>query len=315
MNKIEANTKEPTSELTFQYIIYKYKLDRTPNDESMLNYVKISNIFIKDTGIQNLHLIDKQALNKWKEHLLVRVSHTSCNTYFRHIKALVKFAFDEGYLQSNPFIKFRNVSVYKTKYKCISSTDVNKLITFLNTSENTLHPTWFWILTIKIFYYTGIRLRQFIGLTWADIDLEKGIISLKAEYSKTKREWDIPIHPKLIDELKKLQFEHQIIYGCNTDSIKNRQVFNVTVFNLNYSGNNMTREQVSGFFRNLSKKSGIQVSTKRFRHRLATDLANNNENMKVVQKLLGHANISTTAGYIHVNINDLQRVLKSTTTI
>jgi site-specific recombinase XerD len=279
----------------------------------MLNYIKISDIFVKDTGIKNLHLINKEILNKWKECLLTRVSHTSCNTYFRHIKALVKFAYDEGYIQSNPFIKFRNVAVYKTKFKCISSSDVNKLIIFLNASDNTLPPTRFWILTIKMFYYTGIRLRQFIGLTWADINLEKGIISLKAEYSKTKREWDVPIHPNLIDELK--EFKNQTICACKKDDIEKHQAFNVTLFNQNYSGKNMSREQVSGFFRNLSKKSGIQVSTKRFRHRLATDLANNNENMKVVQKLLGHANISTTAGYIHVNINDLQRVLKSTTTI
>ena len=185
----------------------------------------------------------------------------------------------------------------------------------LSASETPFPPAWFWILTIKTFYYTGIRLRQFVGLTWADINIEKEVITLKAEHSKTKREWDIPIHPLLAEELKVLKLKNQTIYGFTDTDIKNKQVFNVTVFNLNYSGNNMTREQVSGFFRNLSVKSGIQVSTKRFRHQLATDLANNNENLKSVQKLLGHANIATTVGYIHINIDDLKRTLNSTTII
>ena len=314
MDTIEAIDKN-TNNLTFDYIISQYKLDRTPNDESMLNYEKISKIFIKDTGIQNLHLINKNKLNVWKECLMARISPTSCNTYFRHIKALVKFAFDEGYLESNPFIKFRNVSVYKTKYKCIESADVKKLIKFLSATDTPFPPAWFWILTIKTFYYSGIRLRQFVGLTWGDINIEKEIITLKAEYSKTKREWDIPIHPLLVEELKILKSKNQTIYRFTDNDLKNKQVFNVTLFNHNYSGNNLTREQVSGFFRNLSDKSGIQVSTKRFRHQLATDLANNNENLKSVQKLLGHANIATTVGYIHINIDDLKRTLNSTTTI
>ena len=313
MDTIEK-ISDNTNNLTFDYIITQYQLDRTPNKESMLNYEKISKIFIKDTEIQNIHLINKDVLNAWKDCLLARISPTSCNTYFRHIKALVKFAFDEGYIDNNPFIKFRNVSVYKTKYKCIETADVRRLVEFLNASDTPFPPAWFWILTINTFYYSGIRLRQFVGLSWEDINFERETITLKAEHSKTKREWDIPIHPLLFEELKNLRSKNQAIYGYEVNDLNNRQVFNVTLFNLKYSGANMTREQVSGFFRNLSEKSGIRVSTKRFRHQLATNLANNNENIKSVQKLLGHANIATTVGYIHINMNDLKRTLKTITT-
>ncbi len=314
MSTIEK-INDNTNILTFDSIITLYQLDRTPNKESMLNYEKISKIFIKDTGINNLHKINKDVLNKWKACLISRVSPTSCNTYFRHIKALVRFAYDEGFLEENPFVKFRNVAVYKTKYKCIEPSDVRRLIEFLNSSEKPFPPYWFWILTIKMFYYSGIRLKQFIGLTWGDINFKTEVISLKAQHSKTKREWDIPIHSSLLFDLKALRSKFETIYGSEENILNNKQVFNVTLFNLNYSGSEMTREQVSGFFRNLSQKSGIQVSTKRFRHQLATELANNNENLKSVQKLLGHANIATTVGYVHTNIKDLKRTLDTTTTI
>lgn len=299
--------------VTFESVITLYQLDRTPNDESILNYEKISRIFIRDTGIRDIESISKDNLNDWKQCLINRVSNTSCNTYFRHIKALVKFAYDEGFIDTNPFLKFRFVPVYKTKYKCITSRDVKALILFINSQNCNLNPEWFWILVIKTFYYSGIRLRQLVGLRWNDIDFEKEIISLRAEYSKTKREWDIPIHPDLIEGLRLLKSKSRISTGSVNKNLRNTQVFNVTTFNKRYSGSEMSREQVSGFFQSLSEKSAIRVSSKRFRHQLATDLVNNNENIKTVQKLLGHANVSTTAGYIHTDINELKRTISSTT--
>ncbi len=143
--------------------------------------------------------------------------------------------------------------------------------------------------------------------------MEKEIISLRAEYNKTKREWDIPIHPDLIEGLRLLKSKSRISTGSVNKNLRNAQVFNVTTFNKRYSGSEMSREQVSGFFQSLSEKSAIRVSSKRFRHQLATDLVNNNENIKTVQKLLGHANVSTTAGYIHTDINELKRTISSTT--
>ena len=59
-----------------------------------------------------------------------------------------------------------------------------------------------------------------------------------------------------------------------------QQVFNITYFNQKFAGKYLTINQISGFFRNLSKKIGAKCSPHRFRHRIATELTNNQTNIK-----------------------------------
>ena len=94
-----------------------------------------------------------------------------------------------------------------------------------------------------------------------------------------------------------------------SSEIATLQVFNVTVFNSKYHGNEFKRSQISGFFRNLSRKMNIKCSTHRFRHRIATDLVNSHPNIKEVQHLLGHSDIKTTLTYVEKNMDNLRNSL------
>ncbi len=161
-------------------------------------------------------------------------------------------------------------------------------------------------------YYTGIRRRQLVGLNWEDIDLDKSIIKLRSENSKTGKEWDLPIHEKLLPHLDYLR-KKSIGYG--NKSLKGKQVFNITSFNEKYKGNKMTEDQLSGFFRNLSDKSKIPISSHRFRHRLATDLSNNSTNVKNVQVILGHKDVRTTLEYVSSNFEQMKESISAITPI
>ena len=125
----------------------------------------------------------------------------------------------------------------------------------------------------------------------------------------------IPLHEDIIDELSFLKMRNEAIYGNSDISLKSRQVFNVTIFNPRYIGNNMTEDQLSGFFRNLSDNTQIKCSAHRFRHRLATDLVNQKGNIKDVQHLLGHSNVKTTLGYVSTDLYQIRSTLKTTTPI
>jgi site-specific recombinase XerD len=122
---------------------------------------------------------------------------------------------------------------------------------------------------------------------------------LSVKGSKTKREWNIPIVPQLEKEIISYK-EHaqQIRVIENTD-----QMFNITKYNNRYAGNTMSEEQVSGFFKRLSKHMSTPVTPHRFRHTLATKMASGyNPDIKSIQYLFGHTNISTTLGYIEPDI-------------
>jgi site-specific recombinase XerD len=77
----------------------------------------------------------------------------------------------------------------------------------------------------------------------------------------------------------------------------------------------MTSEQLSGFFGNLQKKSNINISAHRFRHRLASDLIKNNNRVKDVQVILGHRDIKSTLAYVTTDINQMRNTLTSLSTI
>ena len=300
---------------TLENILDLYILDRTPSKATIKLLIKIIRIFTNDTGVNQTNKITKHVLNLWKYELIQRVRNTTCNSYIRQLKSLILFAVDEELIDDNPFHKFRMAKEPSHKYKSISQTNIAQLISFLEGPENTLNPSWFWITVIKTLYYTGIRRRQLIGLKWSDIDFERHTILLQSKYSKTSREWMIPLHEDIIDELSFLKMRNKAIYGNNDVSLKSRQVFNVTIFNPRYIGNNMTEDQLSGFFRNLSDNTQIKCSAHRFRHRLATDLVNQKGNIKDVQHLLGHSNVKTTLGYVSTDLHQIRSTLKTTTPI
>ncbi len=81
------------------------------------------------------------------------------------------------------------------------------------------------------------------------------------------REWVIPLHDDICKELLVLKNRNQLVYQCNDKSLKSAQIFNVTLHNPRYHGKQMTEEQLSGFFRNLSRKTNIKCSA----HHLDTD--------------------------------------------
>jgi integrase len=300
---------------TLENILHLYTLDRTPSTETIKLLIKIIRIFTNDTGIDDASEISKHSLNLWKQELLQRTRSTTCNSYIRQLKSLILFAVEEELITENPFLKFRMAKEASHQFKSISQTNIVQLISVLESTENKLNPSWFWITVIRTLYYTGIRRRQLIGLTWNDINFEKQTILLQSKYSKTLREWVIPLHDDIYEELLILKKRNQQKYGNSDISLKDAQVFNVTLYNPKYFRKKMTEEQLSGFFRNLSRNTKIKCSAHRFRHRLATDLVNQKGNIKDVQHLLGHSNVKTTLGYVSTDLHQMRTTLKTTTPI
>ena len=156
--------------------------------------------------------------------------------------------------------------------------------------------------------HTGIRRKQLVGLKWSDIDLENRVLRLRADSSKTKREYNIPLSLELTKEL--LVFINKTKFIVNYQKPDN-QVFNITLFNARYKANNMNEEHIAKFFTKLSKIANFKVSAHRFRHSLATKLANNGKtSIKTVQNLLGHSSVHTTLGYVHPSMDNMRDALE-----
>jgi len=303
--------------ITFENVLSHYIKDRVPAKDTLKHIRFVIKIYKKDNNVSYFSDTTKEIVNTWKMTLIERASRQTCNNYLRHLKLLYSFAYDEDIIDENPFLKIKMVKVFQTKYKSITIEDVNQIILYLKSNNNTLLPGWFWIVLIKTLFYTGMRRKQLVELQWKDIDFSTKQITLRAHSSKNKRTWKIPLHSEIIEDLKFIRERFYTLYTpINTSEIESMQIFNITLFNHKYQGNRLKRSQLSGFFRNLSEKTNIKCSSHRFRHRIATDLVKGHKSIKdivEVQEFLGHTDFKTTLLYVEKDVDKIRESLEKLT--
>lgn len=151
---------------------------------------------------------------------------------------------------------------------------------------------------IKLFLASGLRLSEMINLRWKDINLMTG--QLKVVEGKGSKDRILWISESIMEELrnwKEKQSEKLSIceYVFTTNSKKKLDDRNV-------------RRMVGEY----SQKAGItkNISPHTFRHTFASDLLRSTKNIRLVQKALGHEDLSTTMIYTHIVDDELEDALK-----
>ena len=149
---------------------------------------------------------------------------------------------------------------------------------------------------LELMYATGLRVSELINLTFMNVDLEKQLVRC---FGKGSKERIVPMGTTACKYLKIYLEEHR-------DSLT-KQVLCDNLF-LNNHGKKMTRQ---GFFKNLkiiAEKQGINenITPHMLRHSFATHLLNNGADLRSIQMMLGHENISTTGIYTNVSTDKIK---------
>jgi len=152
---------------------------------------------------------------------------------------------------------------------------------------------------LEVFYSTGIRVSELVGLDWADIDVQLGIVRVVGKGSKERI---VPIGVVAIKALESyadsVRLQWQV--PCRGES---------PVF-LNHRGRRITTRSVARIVEKHLKLAGIQIKMgpHGLRHSFATHLLNGGADLRVIQELLGHVSLSTTQRYTHLNLDQLTAV-------
>ena len=152
---------------------------------------------------------------------------------------------------------------------------------------------------LEVFYSTGIRVSELVGLNWADIDFQLGIVRVVGKGSKERI---VPIGEVALKALKRYgeEIRKKWHLACKGEA---------PVF-LNNRGGRITTRSVARIVEKHLKLTGIQIKMgpHGLRHSFATHLLNSGADLRVIQELLGHASLSTTQRYTHLNLDQLTAV-------
>jgi integrase/recombinase XerC len=152
---------------------------------------------------------------------------------------------------------------------------------------------------LEVLYSTGIRVSELVGLNRNDLELNLGIIKVRG---KGRKERIVPIGKKAVAALSHYlqKSEHLLPDG---------QRRNIPVF-LNSRAGRLTARSVGRLIDKYVKHCGLQrnISPHSIRHSFATHLLNAGADLRAIQELLGHVNLSTTQRYTHLNIDKLMEV-------
>ena len=151
---------------------------------------------------------------------------------------------------------------------------------------------------VELLYSTGMRVSELIGLDVEDVHLNVGYVHVKG---KGNKERIIPMGEIAVIALRE--------YIIKSRTVLNKKNIHTALF-LNYQGNRISRQSFWKFLSTYADSIGIKkhISPHKLRHSFATHLLESGVDLRVVQELLGHEDISTTQIYTHVTKSHLKSV-------
>jgi len=273
------------------------KIEKNASNHTIINYTIDLKAFSSFLGEADIDSIDHLALRRFLAEL--RGKNYSKRTIARKLASLrsfFKFLYREGHIKSNPVTAISSPKLDKKLPKFLDLGKVTKLILSPDVkTESGLRDR----AILETLYSCGIRVSELVGLDMDDVDFISGVIKV---LGKGRKERMVPIGDMALLSIRK--------YAEGRDArVKERKA----VF-LNSRGGRLTDRSVRRVVDKYIHACSIEekISPHSLRHSFATHLLDRGADLRSVQELLGHMNLSTTQIYTHVTMERLKNVYDKT---
>ncbi|MGB2601886.1 MAG: tyrosine recombinase XerC [Candidatus Omnitrophota bacterium] len=239
--------------------------------------------FLKDKDPKNITHLDLR-------RFLARLKERNCakRTIVRKlgaIRSFFRFLFREKYIKKNPADSIFTPKLDKRLPEFLDTVKIINLIT-APSLDNLLGFRDRAIL--EVLYSTGIRVSELVGMNQEDVDLIAGAVKVRGKGKKERI--------ALLGQEAQKAIRNYLEERRATSSDEYGAIF------LNKRGGRLTDRSVRRIIDKYVKKCSIEqkISPHSIRHSFATHLLNNGADLRSVQELLGHKNLSTTQIYTHL---------------
>lgn len=258
----------------------------------------ISNFFdfLKSENISNIKDVNYRVVRTYLMWLYdKKYSKKTIARNVSTLKSFFKFLTSENIIESNPTLLISNPKLDKRLPNYVTYEELECL---LNIPDQTTKLGLRDALIMEMLYSTGIRVSELVNIKLSDISFSNKQIKILGKGNKERYVMFGDVCKKLIDKY----------INTSRINILNGKSNNFLI--LNSRGNKMSERGVEIVISNIVRKSGlkIHVTPHTLRHTFATHLLNEGADLKSVQELLGHENLSTTQVYTHISNERLRNV-------
>jgi len=253
---------------------------------------------LREKGVQEIREAGKFHIRGFL--LVLRKKNLNTKSIVRNLVAIrtfFRFLIQEGVLESNPVEELESPKVAKTLPEILTLKEIEQILeqpdlqTPLGTRDRAM---------LEMVYATGMRVSELTQLPIHQVNLEGGYVLL---YGKGSKERIVPLGSEAMKWVT--------VYLKTARGILSKGKENPSLF-INRSGKGMSRQ---GFWKNLkdyARRAGLRkrITPHLLRHSFASHLLERGADLRSVQMMLGHADISTTQIYTHVTGERLKKVHK-----
>jgi len=198
-----------------------------------------------------------------------------------------RYQLREGHLREDPTAQIAMPKVGRSLPRSLTEEEVEALLAAPAVSDPLGHRDR---TMLEVLYATGLRVSELVNLKLIQVNLNQGVLKI---VGKGNRERMIPLGEEAV------QWIQQFLQGPRVEILLERQ----TDFLFpTRRGDRMTRQAFWHIIKRYARKAGVSkdLSPHTLRHAFATHLLNHGADLRVVQMLLGHSDLSTTQIYTHV---------------
>lgn len=266
----------PGKKVTFGSFVSEYLEHRQHLSDSTLKMDQLSLRLFADVVGGNALLVNitRADIDRFKNICVARrcenktgtLSKRSVNSYLRHLRAAFSIAHDWKYIDEK--LEFKMLRVGKPLPRVLLPSEISAL---LAKAQEQNPEAW---LLMLFYLWTGARRKEALSLKWSDVTL--GASATCKLTGKGNKERVVPLLPPILEALGPPPDE-----GGNVFPRRNPST-------------------VSHWFQDIAKSAGIKARLHDLRHTAATYMLANGIDLRFVQEILGHSQLSTTTIYTHV---------------
>ena len=216
-------------------------------------------------------------------------SPTSIMRKIASLRGFFKWACINEVIKSNPALTLEQPKVPQKLPKVMTVEEINNL---LNQNLTKIQKV-----IVELLYGCGLRVSELVNIKITDYNLNSKYLECTGKGSKDRI---VPLGKKAVKAIKNFLPERD--YNLQKYNKQSKYLL------INEHGKQVTRQEVYTFIHERGKRLHKSISPHTLRHTFATHLLENGADLRVVQELLGHSNVSTTQLYTHISKKRLKEV-------